>query len=244
MIKKALSSIAEFCYERHILVILIAGIVTAVSSYFMMQIKISSNNMDLLPQDSKLIREFWEVTEDFGAQDRHIMLVETHDSLPPDPDLIKEFVHRFDRALQETGLIRSISYSITDRDKEFIEDFFIHHALLYLSPADLDSVVQRLEDHEIERRILLTKNILNAPVPPGQELKSLLRDDPLLLSEIFMPYIKRILGSKNASLLQAKDSYFFSKDRRTLLVFAKPVTVATETKFCEQFVEKNITIRD
>ncbi len=244
MLKKILSSIAEFCYERHIIVFLIAGIITAISTYFMLQLRISSNNMDLLPQDSKLIKEFWEVNEDFGAQDRHIMLAETPDTAGANPELIKEFVHRFDSALQQTGLVRSVSYSITDRDKAFVEDFFIHHALLYLSPADLDSVMQRLEDHEIEKRILRTKNILNAPVPPGQELKSLLRDDPLLLSEIFMPYIRKILGSKNAALLQARDSYFFSKDKKTLLVFVKPVMVATETKFCETFVETNIRIRD
>ncbi len=242
--KHILSRIAAFCYEHYWLVLTVIALLTGAAFYYMLQIKISSNNMDLLPQDSRLIKDFWEVNEDFGAQDRHIVLIETPDSLAPEPELIKDFAHRFEKALMQTGLVKSVSYSLTEEDQAFIEDFFFRNALLYISGTDLDSVIQRLEDREIEKRILMTRNILSAPVPPPSALKKTLRDDPLLLSEIFLPYVEKILGSKNAALIESKDSYYFSKDRRTLLMFVKPVTVATDTRFSEIFVERNIQLKD
>lgn len=143
--KTVLAKIAEFCYKHARLVILFVVLITLVSTYYMMQIKISTNNFDLLPQDSKMIKEFWEVNEDFGAQDRHITLIETPDSLPMNPDLLKSFAVKLDEALMQTGLVAAINYSITDNQKNFVEDFFIKNGLLYLSQSDLDSVLRRFE---------------------------------------------------------------------------------------------------
>lgn len=242
--KTLLAKIAEFCYKHARPVILFVGLVTIVSTYYMLQIKISTNNFDLLPQDSKMIKEFWEVNEDFGAQDRHITLIETPDSLEMNPDLLKSFAGKLDEALMQTGLVAAINYSITDNQKNFVEDFFIKNGLLYLSQADLDSVLRRFEDPEIERMILNCKNILNAPVPPDPLLKKVLREDPLLVSEIFLPYIEKMLGPQNASLLRDKESYYLSKDKKTLLFFVKPVGASNDTKFCEAFVDRNKVICD
>lgn len=242
--KVILSNIAEFCYRNARLVILAVVLMTIVSTYYMLQIKISTNNFDLLPQNSKMIKEFWEVNEDFGAQDRHITLIETPDSLQVDPDLLKSYAGKLDEALMGTGLVVSCNYSITDNQKTFIEDFFIKNGLLYLSPADLDSVFKRFEDPEIEKLILNCKNILNAPVPPDPILKKVLREDPLLLSEFFLPYVEKMLGPQNASLLKDKESYYLSKDKRTLLFFVKPTGASNDTKFCEAFVDRNQFICD
>jgi hypothetical protein len=242
--KDILSRIAEFCYKHARLVIAAAAVVTLVSSYFMMRIQISTNNFDLLPQDSKMIREFWEVNEDFGAQDRHIILIETPDTIPMNPDLLKSFAGRLDESLMQTGLVSSVNYSITDNQKIFVEDFFIKNALLYLSAGDLDSVLKRFEDTEIERLVLNCKNILNAPVPPDPLLKKVLREDPLLISEIFVPYIEKMLGPQNASLLKDKESYYLSRDKKTLLFFVKPIGASNDTKFCEIFVDRNHALCD
>ena len=242
--KTVLAKIAEFCYKNARLVILLVVLLTIVSSYFMLKIKISTNNFDLLPQDSKMIKEFWEVNEDFGAQDRHITLIETPDSLPMNPDLLKSFAVKLDDALMQSGLVAAINYSITDNQKSFVEDFFIKNGLLYLSQTDLDSVLRRFEDPEIERMILNCKNILNAPVPPDPLLKKVLREDPLLVSEIFIPYIEKMLGPQNASLLKDKESFYLSKDKKTLLFFVKPIGASNDTKFCETFVDRNKIICD
>lgn len=242
--KTILSRIAEFCYTHARIVIVLVVLLTAVSTYFMLKIKISTNNFDLLPQNSKMIKEFWEVNEDFGAQDRHITLIETPDSLTVNPDLLKSFAGKLDEALMGTGLVASVNYSITDNQKIFIEEFFIKNGLLYLSSFDLDSVLRRFEDPEIERQILNCKNILNAPVPPDPLLKKVLREDPLLISEIFLPYVEKMLGPQNASLLKDKESYYLSKDKKTLLFFVKPVGASNDTKFCEAFVDRNYAICD
>ncbi len=242
--KTVLAKIAEFCYKHARLVILFVVLITLVSTYYMMQIQISTNNFDLLPQDSKMIKEFWEVNEDFGAQDRHITLIETPDSLPMNPDLLKSFAVKLDEALMQTGLVAAINYSITDNQKNFVEDFFIKNGLLYLSQSDLDSVLRRFEDPDIERMILNCKNILNAPVPPDPLLKKVLREDPLLVSEVFIPYVEKMLGPQNASLLKDKESYYLSKDKKTLLFFVKPIGASNDTRFCEAFVDRNKTICD
>ncbi len=242
--KTILSKIAEFCYQHARLVVLAVVALTVVSTYYMFQIKISTNNFDLLPQDSKMIKEFWEVNEDFGAQDRHIVLIETPDSLPVNPDGLKSFAGKLDEALSQTGMVAGINYSITDNQKTFIEEFFIKNGLLYLSPRDLDSVLRRFDDAEIERLVLNLKNILNAPVPPDPLLKRVLREDPLLISEIFLPYIEKMLGPQNASLLKDKESYYLSKDKKTLLFFVKPVGASNDTKFCEVFVDRNRILCD
>jgi len=242
--KEVLGRISQFCYEHYRWVILICVVITVIAGYYTIQIKISTNNFDLLPQDSKLIKEFWEVSEDFGAQERHLILVETNDSLPPEPNLIKDFTHRMSDALLQTGLVTSVNYAITDEDKTFIEEFFVKNALMYLSSADLDSVMKKFEDVSIEKAILNCKNILNSPVPPDPILKKILRDDPLLISEVFLPYIEKILGPQNASLIKNKESYYLSEDRRTLLIFVQANGVANDTKFCDVLVKKNTQIVD
>lgn len=242
--KTILGKIAQFCYEHYRIVLLILIAVTVVSTRYMMDIKISTNNFDLLPQDSKLIKEFWEVNEDFGAPERHIILVETNDSLPPEPEIIKSFARQMGEWLMETGMVASVNYAVTDQDKAFIEDFFVKNALLYLSESDLDSVLTKFEDHEIERQILNCKNILNAPVPPDPVIKKILREDPLLISEFFLPYIEKMLGPQNASLIHDKESYYLSKDRRTLLMFVKPTGVPNDTKFCQELVSRNQALVD
>ncbi len=239
-----LAAIAEFCYAHSRIVFIIVSILTAISTYFMLQIKISTNNFDLLPQDSKLIKEYWEVNEDFGAQDRHIALIETDDSLAPNPQLLKSFTRQMGSALMKSGIVSSVNYAITGAQKNFIEEFFVKNALLYLSSKDLDSVMKKFDDREIERLILNCKNILNAPVPPDPLLKKVLREDPMLISEIFLPYIEKMLGPQNASLLRDEESDYLSKDKRTLLMFVKPSGVANDTKFCEQFVSLNQTLSD
>lgn len=242
--KRILSAIAGFCYRHSTSVLIAVGLITVVSTYYMMQIKISTNNFDLLPQNSKLIKEFWEVNEDFGAQETHILLIETNDSLPAEPEIIKDYAERLDAAFMASGLVKQVNYRITDDQKSFVEDFFIRNALLYLSPQDLDSVVRRLDDANIEKAILNAKNILNAPIPPDPLLKRVLREDPLLLSELFVPYIEKMLGPQNASLIREKESYYMSKDKRTLLMFVKPDGVANDTKFCETIVGRSREITD
>ncbi len=242
--KIVLGRIARFCYEQYRLILSALAGLTLISTYFVSQIRISTNNFDLLPQDSKIVREFWEVNEDFGTPDRHVVLVETADSLPPDPDLLKSFATQFGAALMRSGDVRLVSYALTDEQKSFIEEFFVRNALLYLSSADLDSVLRRLDEQEIEKAVLNCKNILNAPVPPDPLVKKILRDDPLLISEIFKPYIERMLGPQNASLLKDAESYYLSKDRRTLLMFVKPVGVPNDTRFCEDFITLNEGLRD
>ena len=242
--KKLLGKLATLSFSHARYVFLIVAAVTLVAAYYVSRIQISTNNFDLLPQDSKMIKEFWEVNEDFGAQDRHLMLIEIPDSVEPDPSILKDFVHRLDETLSKSGLVSSINYAITPDQKNFIDEFFVRNALLYLSSSDLDSVLRRFEDPEIARRILNCKNILNMPVPPDPSLKKVLREDPLLLSEIFVPYIERMLGKQNASLLKDEESYYLSKDKRTLLVFIKPVGASNDTRFCETFVDRNIEIRD
>ncbi|HMY37282.1 MAG TPA: hypothetical protein PKW36_14330, partial [bacterium] len=147
--KRILSAIAGFCYRHSTSVLIAVGLITVVSTYYMMQIKISTNNFDLLPQNSKLIKEFWEVNEDFGAQETHILLIETNDSLPAEPEIIRDYAERLDAAFMASGLVKQVNYRITDDQKSFVEDFFIRNALLYLSPQDLDSVVRRLDDANI-----------------------------------------------------------------------------------------------
>lgn len=242
--KSILGRVAQFCYDHYHFVLPAVILLTLVAAYLSSQIRISTNNFDLLPQDSKLIKEFWEVNEDFGAQERHIVLVETPDSLPAQPEILRSFARSYGDAFMATGLIKSVNYAVTDENKTFIEDFFVKNALLYLSDADLDSVIRRFDDHEIERRIFNLKNILNAPVPPDPVLKKLLRDDPLLVSEVFLPYVEKMLGPQNASLIRDKESYYLSKDKRTLLIFVKPDGVANDTKFCEVLVRKNGEIID
>lgn len=242
--KGVLGRIAQFCYEHYRIVLACVAVLTIVSTYFTTRIKISTNNFDLLPQDSKLIKEFWEVNEDFGSPDRHLVLVETRDTLPTNPELIKDFAERFGEALQRSGQVRSVNFALTDGQKSFIEEFFVRNALLYLSESDLDSVLKKFEDDEIERAILNCRNILNAPVPPDPLIKKLLRDDPLLISEIFLPYIERILGPQNASLLRDAERYYLSKDKRTLLMFVKPIGVPNDTRFCSDFVDLNEALCD
>ncbi len=242
--KKILTAIAEFCYTHAVGVIAIVCVLTVVSAYFMMQIKISTNNFDLLPQDSKLIREFWAVNEDFGTQETHLLLVETADSADARPDVIKDYALRMDKALMETGLVASVNYAVTDNQKSFVEEFFVKNALLYLNEQDLDSILKRFDDTQIEKAILNCKNILNAPIPPDPTVKKIMRDDPLLLSEMFLPYIEKMLGPQNASLLKNKESYYLSNDKRTLLVFAKPNGVANDTKFCEVLVGRTRVLSD
>ena len=239
-----LARIAGWCFKQNLVIFVVVFFLTSISIYLLSQIKISTNSLDLLPQDSKSIKEYLELNEDFGAPERHIVLIETPDTLEAKPRVLKRFAKLFAKELMNTGMVESVDYSLTDDKRLFIDEFFSKNALLYLTPTDLDSVMHMLSDKEIERAIANCRNILNAPIPPSPLAKKVLREDPLLLSRLFKPYVEKLLGPQNTALLQEKENYYLSKDKRTLLIFAKPTGLVSDTKFCERFIDANEQIVD
>lgn len=244
MISKLLDAVAVLCHRYHRLVFFFVLSLLAIALLLASRIELISNFIELVPQDSPVIKEFWEANEDFGAPEYLLALVENADSAETDPTVLKRFARLFSASLERLDMIENVDYSVTRKDRDFLKEFFARYAMLYLSGEDLDSVIAKLGTEEIEKQIAEDKVILSLPIPPDPGIKNIIREDPLMLSRNFGDYIVNILGQQTTNAMKSNEWYYLSDDKRTLLMLIKPTGINVDAGFSKRLMKNVLTRRD
>ncbi|MCP4659595.1 MAG: MMPL family transporter [bacterium] len=224
---RGLYRIALFA-ERHYRSIFIgAGILAVTSLLLASRVSFDPDVLNLLPEDDPVVRTFRQTLAEFGGLDLLLVVVRV-----PEGEVIapyQELVERFGRSLEELPEFEYVEYRIGE-PTDLLRSFF-PRAFFFADPEDRRAIVERLSDEGIRRRVPELRRQLTTPQALAR--KQLMVLDPLGLADIFL----HRLGSRHGALgIDWTSGYYLSKDRRLLLLLAKPVGAAQELEFCRHLV--------
>ena len=226
--QRILLRIERFSRERYKVVLWVALILFAGSTWLGSRIKIESDVLNLIPRGNRQVDTFREALHEFGSIDYLIVLLEAG---PDDgPDEIEDFADLFAEKLRlREGLVESVEYRFQP-DAKFMQ-LFSENALLFLPPEQLGKIAEKLSDDAIRRRIRENKVALSSPTAAIAE--GLLLRDPLGLMPLF---VDRLLAHRGALKVDLSDGYYLAKDARTLIMLVKPARPSQDLAFSRKLL--------
>ncbi len=208
-----LRAIARFSGRRYRLVfalslLLLVGAVAAIS-----RITFDTDVMNLLPPEEPAFVNFRQTMEDFGSFDNLLVGL----ALPPDAvtEPYQDFAEELAGRLAEMPEIAGLDYRI-EEPEELLRELF-PGAPFFLDEAGQKELEARLSTAGIEGRVAELRRQLSTPQAIG--LRSLLKIDPLGLSEIMLRQVESGRGSLEVDWTSG---FYLSRDRRMLLLLVRP----------------------
>lgn len=239
MIKKILSSVAVFSHKNSKAILVTGLLLTLVLGFFATKLKLNSNFIYLVPQDSETVKSFWEASSDFGATEFLVGLIEIKDGRRDKLHKLQTFGDFYVSEIAKIPEVSTVEHKIDKKKQKFLADFFVENSLLYLDKTDLEKVLAKLSDEKIGEQIQTDKELLTSPI--GSTLKKTIIQDPLLISEILKNYYERITGKSEEAFGAKKEWYFLSEDEQALLVLIKPTKLAQDVEFSKVLMQKVYT---
>ena len=127
--------LVHYIYHHHIGIIVFSVLAAIATGYFAAQLKIKTDNADLLPQDYISVRELNRIKERVGGIGP-LMVIITGDDL----ERSVEFMLVLADSLEHNPLISSVSRGRNPQ-------FWNRNRLLYMDLDDLETIHTRLDDH-------------------------------------------------------------------------------------------------
>lgn len=187
--------------------------------YFAGQVRFEENVTRFFP-DTKDNRNITKVFDNLKIKDKIIILISPADSTAtPETmieagDLLKQNI--LEKATQE--LIRDIFSEVDENTIARASDFVYDNLPLFLTEKDYLRFDSLLTPESIESA--MRKNYTNLLSPAGIALRSYIQRDPLGLGSNALKHLQDFQLETNYEI---NNGHIFSKDGRTLLMFATPV---------------------
>lgn len=191
------------------------------------QLTFDSNVLNLLPQRSPALRAFGAYLDTFGSQDRLYLLFEA-----PAGAVVEDYaevVASYVDALAASPLIDSLDAGVALSAAGW--GYLLDRELLLLGPEELEVALARLGADTMTAELVRARGLLSMP---SDEIKSLVRQDPLGLLDLLRD---RIAAEAQAMNIDPGRSGYTTPDGRTRLVIAKPVAPPYDTAFCRQLLQ-------
>ncbi|MEE9162444.1 MAG: MMPL family transporter, partial [Candidatus Neomarinimicrobiota bacterium] len=193
-------------------------------------LELRSQILDLLPEDSPVVKDFTRVLEREGTLDRLIIVIEGRGE--EDAELREEVADALAAALLEKGLAQQVDYRIDRERIKLFRDLFAGYGLYYLEPSQRQTFLERLSDEGIRAQIAANRALISTSA--SVFLKETLQADPLNLRELFNPWTERFRGQLRFEYL---DGYFFTPDLEYLVLIVHPAGSAQDLSFVEDLFE-------
>ena len=178
--REVLGSLAQFSYTRYRLVLLLVFLSFVASLLIASRLQIKTDIFELLPQDNEKVNTFREVLRDYGSMDYLLIALESRKGGPADE--FEDFADLFAKELRSSPLIDYVEYRIWEESENMRP--LLDNGLLYLSPPEIDALVDRLRDEKIREQVTRSKALLLTP--SALPLKTLVEKDPFNI----LPLIK------------------------------------------------------
>ena len=204
------------------------ALAVAVAVLVVMGVHVETDILKLVPQHDPVVREFSTTLERFGSVD--ILLVDVR--LEPGADLepVLAFADELAGRLEAWDAIHWVEYRLEDPSAAAVP--LLDRATLFLAPEELDELLARLDQEGLEEQARRVRNLLMAP--QGAVMKEILRLDPFLL-------LPKILARARVGGIGARfdpeTGYLIDRERRHLLMLARPVRAAQDIAFDRMLVK-------
>ncbi|KAF0219587.1 MAG: RND efflux [Geobacteraceae bacterium] len=219
---------------RPLRVILVSLALVALSFVSIATTRFESDIFKLFPAKQGPLRLFLDSLEWTGSiKDAYFILEGERSRLIPEAEA---FAGRL-KALQVDGrpAFGRITYRVFDPSETKAFADFIGYAVtrpqLFLSPAGVDSFVDKLALQPMERSLARAKTELASQA--GMGVRDIIAADPLYLRDLILPRLKK--GSQ-ALDLDPDSPYFLSRDGKVLIIIAEPARTVQDMVFARKLV--------
>ena len=208
-----LARLALFARRRYRWIFAVAGGLLVLSALLTARLRFDTDILNLLPQKDPVVRTFLDTLEDFSSVDYLLVAVRVPEGAVLDP--YESFVDELGQELEGLPQLESVEYKLTGT-RELLRELF-PKAVLFLDEAGRQELADRLSQQGIQDRVREVRRMLGTP--QGQATKPLLQLDPFGLSDLF---IEQVQSSRGSLSVDWASGYYLSRDRRMLLILAKP----------------------
>lgn len=178
------------------------------------RIRFDTDVLNLLPGDDPVLATFRQTLEEFGSFDNLLIGVRIPEGAVVDP--YQEYADQLALELLKLDAIAELEYRI-EQPRELLRQF-LPGALLFLDEGGRERVAERLSEAGIRARAGELRRLLSTP--QAMAVKDLVKLDPLGLSSILLQEVESTRGNLEVDWASG---YYLSRDRRMLLLLAKPV---------------------
>lgn len=230
---RILDAFARLCL-RHSKQIAIAAVVLAVAAMAAsIRLSFDPDLLNLMPYKNRQVNEFRQVLRDMGTIDYHIVVL----SIPPgrDPHEYDSLVQNIAEEYKKSSLIEDVNYRLPS-PLDFVE-IVLPKALLFLTPAELNEVAQRLSDAGIRESVARNRTLLQTP--QAFAFKQLIQYDPFNLAPLF---IRKFQSAGGGFRIDSSSGYYLSSDHTMLLILTKPRHPAQDVPFGQKLLAEGSMI--
>ncbi len=227
MHRRVLHALALFASRHYKGVCLTFAVLVVLSIFAATRIRFDTDMLNLLPPDDPSVAVFRETVEEFGTLDYLLIGVRVPEGAP----LVayQEFVDLLGPRLEKLEGLGRLDYRI-ETPEQLLSELF-PASLLFLDDSGRELLAERLTDEGIERRAQELRRLLGTP--QGIALKDLLKVDPFGVSELLLD---RLQGSRGSLAVDWTSGYYLSKDRRLILLLARPTQPPQAVQFIRALV--------
>jgi uncharacterized protein len=233
LIDKILDGLATFCLRRArpILWGSLALALAAIAATSLLTF--DPDLLNLMPQRNRQVNEFRKVLREMGTIDYHIIVLD----IPAGHDVSEydSIVTSIGDGFRKSRLIAEVNDRIPN-PLDFI-DLVLPRALLFLTPAEVEQVAEKLSDAGIRESVTRNRTLLQTP--QSFVVKSLVQYDPFNLAQI---YLKKFQSAGGGLKLDAASGYYLSADHALLLIITKPRRPAQDVPFAKELMTESDTI--
>ncbi len=219
--------IEEFSRHHPGAVFLVTFLATLIAAWLGSNIHLETDILDLVPRGDRAVDAFKTSLKDFGGADFVAVLIEAPEGRTADE--YQDFADLFAEKVAALDGVQQVEYRLQGNSELFT--IFREHALLFLPPADIPKLREKLSDDSILRQVEEDRRILESP--SSTFMKELVRQDPLGIGSLLWG---SLLKGQGALRLDPLDGYYMSEDASTLLVLIKPERPAQELGFTKALV--------
>jgi predicted RND superfamily exporter protein len=210
MRKAILDRISRLLDQQLAWVCIVLAVVLGAATYAASRLKINSNQLDLLPQDMRAVKEAHRVQEMIGGIGHLIISLKSNDEKH-----LKAVADDLANKLQAMPEIRDVRHKV---DTSFVRK----HIALYVETPDLEEIQRRLKAK--------IKDVVRRANPFHFTLR---KSEPVKLDLADLIEKYKRLGKKGIA-----DDYYITPDKKMTLLVVKPMGQPTDLEFTRKLCSK------
>lgn len=227
--------------RRPVATLLVAAAVVIGSLIAVQRLEPSSSLDMLYDRGDAASHALASVLSDFRTVDNLIVLASAEDDAAHSGErsaqrlitFAEDFERALDRIPESRSLIEFVESGPPAEFRTFVEKVMGPAALWYLDAKELDQLQELLSPSGIERQIRQNERMIATPGASGTAALEWIKTDPLALRKILA---RRAERSQLSSMMNPEDRWYFSPDRRSLMIRVIGVRPATDLDFTKQLM--------
>lgn len=227
MIQRLLERLTRLILDRPRAVLIVGGVIVAVSAIVATQLRIDPDVLNLIPRSNREVNEFKQLLKDTGTLDFHVTVVEFPQG--SDPAAYYPLLDSIGERLAKSPRVEGASWKLPD--VVGLIDRVLPYSMLVLTPAQLDEVKAKLSDEGIRATVARNRALLQTP--QSVMAKQLVRVDPFNLLPIFIGKLSTAGGGLKVDF---STGYYVSSDHRAAIIVARPKRPAQDLPFSRALI--------